>query len=165
VPLLFSAAGRLEPPGPSLAAAFTLGYTGFIVGPAGDRHPRRPVRAAPKTLALLVWRRSPSPRSAAAPRPPSRALRPTSADRDARGAVSALDEVLVDGGAVEVGPADRRAARAVRAAEVRPVDERAADREARGRVGAGDEALVAPLPFRLARPIVVPDWPLPWFDQ
>jgi predicted MFS family arabinose efflux permease len=33
VPLLFSAAGRLEPPGPSLAAAFTLGYTGFIVGP------------------------------------------------------------------------------------------------------------------------------------
>ena len=33
VPLLFSAAGRLDPPGPSLAAAFTLGYTGFIVGP------------------------------------------------------------------------------------------------------------------------------------
>ena len=33
VPLLFSAAGRLEPAGPSLAAAFTLGYTGFIVGP------------------------------------------------------------------------------------------------------------------------------------
>ena len=33
VPLLFSAAGRLEPPGPSLAATFTLGYTGFIVGP------------------------------------------------------------------------------------------------------------------------------------
>jgi fucose permease len=33
VPLLFSAAGRLEPPNPSLAAAFTLGYTGFIVGP------------------------------------------------------------------------------------------------------------------------------------
>ncbi len=33
VPLLFSAAGRLEPPSPSLAAAFTLGYTGFIVGP------------------------------------------------------------------------------------------------------------------------------------
>jgi predicted MFS family arabinose efflux permease len=33
VPLLFSAAGRIDPPGPSLAAAFTLGYTGFIVGP------------------------------------------------------------------------------------------------------------------------------------
>ncbi len=33
VPLLFSAAGRLEPPSPSLAATFTLGYTGFIVGP------------------------------------------------------------------------------------------------------------------------------------
>jgi predicted MFS family arabinose efflux permease len=33
VPLLFSAAGRVDPPGPSLAAAFTLGYTGFIVGP------------------------------------------------------------------------------------------------------------------------------------
>jgi predicted MFS family arabinose efflux permease len=32
VPLLFSAAGRIDPPGPSLAAAFTLGYTGFIVG-------------------------------------------------------------------------------------------------------------------------------------
>jgi predicted MFS family arabinose efflux permease len=33
VPLLFSASGRIDPPGPSLAAAFTLGYTGFIVGP------------------------------------------------------------------------------------------------------------------------------------
>ena len=33
VPLLFSAAGRLKPPSPSLAAAFTLGYTGFIAGP------------------------------------------------------------------------------------------------------------------------------------
>lgn len=33
VPLLFSAAGRLEPSGPSLASAFTLGYLGFIVGP------------------------------------------------------------------------------------------------------------------------------------
>ena len=33
VPLLFSAAGRIEPSSPSLAAAFTLGYTGFIVGP------------------------------------------------------------------------------------------------------------------------------------
>jgi predicted MFS family arabinose efflux permease len=33
VPLLFSAAGRIPPAGPSLAAVFTLGYTGFIVGP------------------------------------------------------------------------------------------------------------------------------------
>ena len=33
VPVLFSAAGAIDPPGPSLAAAFTLGYTGFIVGP------------------------------------------------------------------------------------------------------------------------------------
>jgi fucose permease len=33
VPLLFTAAGKIDPPGPSLAAAFTLGYTGFIVGP------------------------------------------------------------------------------------------------------------------------------------
>jgi MFS family permease len=33
VPLLFSAAGRVEPAGPSLAAAFTVGYAGFIVGP------------------------------------------------------------------------------------------------------------------------------------
>ncbi len=52
-PLLFSAAGRIDPPGPSLAAAFTLGYTGFIVGP--------PVIGVlsdqiglPRTLALLV---------------------------------------------------------------------------------------------------------------
>jgi len=53
VPLLFSAAGRLEPPNPSLAAAFTLGYTGFIVGPPligllSD------ALGLPKTLALLV---------------------------------------------------------------------------------------------------------------
>jgi MFS family permease len=53
VPLLFSAAGRLQPPGPSLAAAFTLGYTGFIVGPpaigiASDRI------GLPQTLWLLV---------------------------------------------------------------------------------------------------------------
>jgi MFS family permease len=53
VPLLFSAAGRLEPPGPSLAATFTIGYTGFIVGPPligvlADR------AGLPKTLALLV---------------------------------------------------------------------------------------------------------------
>ncbi len=33
VPLLFSAAGRVPPSSPSLAAVFTLGYTGFIVGP------------------------------------------------------------------------------------------------------------------------------------
>jgi fucose permease len=33
VPILFSAAGRHEPSGPSLAAVFTVGYTGFIVGP------------------------------------------------------------------------------------------------------------------------------------
>jgi Major Facilitator Superfamily len=33
VPLLFSAAGRMPPSGPSLAAVFTVGYTGFIVGP------------------------------------------------------------------------------------------------------------------------------------
>jgi fucose permease len=53
-PLLFSAAGRIDPPGPSLAAAFTLGYTGFIVGP--------PVIGVlsdqiglPRTLALLVF--------------------------------------------------------------------------------------------------------------
>jgi predicted MFS family arabinose efflux permease len=52
VPILFSAAGRHEPPGPSLAAVFTVGYTGFIVGP--------PVVGAladaiglPETLALL----------------------------------------------------------------------------------------------------------------
>jgi len=33
VPLLFSAARRVPPSGPSLAAVFTVGYTGFIVGP------------------------------------------------------------------------------------------------------------------------------------
>jgi MFS family permease len=53
VPLLFSAAGRRDPPGPSLAATFTIGYTGFIVGPPligllADRE------GLPKTLALLV---------------------------------------------------------------------------------------------------------------
>ena len=53
VPLLFSAAGRIDPPGPSLAAAFTLGYTGFIVGPPiigvlSDQ------AGLPQTLALLV---------------------------------------------------------------------------------------------------------------
>ena len=53
VPLLFSAAGRIDPPGPSLAAAFTLGYTGFIVGPPfigllSDR------TGLPQTLAVLL---------------------------------------------------------------------------------------------------------------
>jgi predicted MFS family arabinose efflux permease len=53
VPLLFSAAGRFEPPNPSLAAAFTLGYTGFIFGPPvigilSDRI------GLPRTLTLLV---------------------------------------------------------------------------------------------------------------
>jgi predicted MFS family arabinose efflux permease len=33
VPILFSAAGRHEPAAPSLAAVFTVGYTGFILGP------------------------------------------------------------------------------------------------------------------------------------
>jgi predicted MFS family arabinose efflux permease len=53
VPLLFSAAGRIDPPGPSLAAAFTVGYTGFIVGPpviglVSDQ------AGLPQTLALLI---------------------------------------------------------------------------------------------------------------
>ncbi len=53
VPLLFSAAGRIDPPGPSLAAAFTLGYTGFIVGPPligvlADRI------GLPQTLAFVI---------------------------------------------------------------------------------------------------------------
>jgi predicted MFS family arabinose efflux permease len=52
VPILFSAAGRHEPAGPSLAAVFTVGYTGFIVGP-----PLIGVLAdtigLPETLALL----------------------------------------------------------------------------------------------------------------
>jgi len=53
VPLLFSAAGRFDPPGPSLAAAFTLGYTGFIVGPPiiGGLSDQT---GLPKTLALLM---------------------------------------------------------------------------------------------------------------
>jgi hypothetical protein len=33
VPIMFSAAGRVPPTGPSLAAVFTMGYTGFIAGP------------------------------------------------------------------------------------------------------------------------------------
>src|SRR4029079_13726619 len=53
VPLLFSAAGRHDPPGPSLAATYTVGYTGFIVGPpvigfVADRI------GLPWTLSLLV---------------------------------------------------------------------------------------------------------------
>ena len=52
VPILFSAAGRHEPSGPSLAAVFTVGYTGFIVGPPmigalGD------TIGLPETLGLL----------------------------------------------------------------------------------------------------------------
>ena len=63
VPLLFSAAGRVPPSGPSLAAVFTLGYTGFIVGPpligvladgaslpARPLHPVRRSRSASRVL-------------------------------------------------------------------------------------------------------------------
>jgi hypothetical protein len=53
VPLLFSAAGRVPPAGPSLAAVFTVGYTAFIAGP-----PVIGVLAdqigLPQTLSLLV---------------------------------------------------------------------------------------------------------------
>jgi predicted MFS family arabinose efflux permease len=52
-PLLFSAAGRIDPPGPSLAAAFTLGYTGFIVGPPAIGVLSDQI-GLPRTLALLV---------------------------------------------------------------------------------------------------------------
>jgi hypothetical protein len=53
VPLLFSAAGRVPPAGPSLAAVFTVGYTAFIAGPPligflADRI------GLPQTLSLLV---------------------------------------------------------------------------------------------------------------
>jgi predicted MFS family arabinose efflux permease len=53
VPLLFSAAGRVEPASLSLAAAFTVGYTGFIVGPPvigllADQF------GLPQTLSLLL---------------------------------------------------------------------------------------------------------------
>jgi predicted MFS family arabinose efflux permease len=53
VPLLFSAAGRVPPAGPSLAAVFTVGYTAFIAGPPvigflADRI------GLPETLSLLV---------------------------------------------------------------------------------------------------------------
>lgn len=53
VPLLFSAAGRIHPPGPSLAAAFTLGYTGFVVGPPVIGLLSDQI-GLPRTLALLV---------------------------------------------------------------------------------------------------------------
>ena len=53
VPLLFSAAGRVNPPGLSLAAAFTLGYTGFIVGPPVIGLLSDQV-GLPRTLSLLV---------------------------------------------------------------------------------------------------------------
>lgn len=33
VPIMFSAAGRVPPAGPSLAAVFTVGYLGFVAGP------------------------------------------------------------------------------------------------------------------------------------
>jgi predicted MFS family arabinose efflux permease len=52
-PLLFSAAGRIDPPGPSLAAAFTLGYTGFIVGPPAIGVLSDQV-GLPRTLSLVV---------------------------------------------------------------------------------------------------------------
>jgi predicted MFS family arabinose efflux permease len=54
VPLLFSAAGRIEPSSPSLAAAFTLGYTGFIVGPPTIGILSDQV-SLPRTLTLLVF--------------------------------------------------------------------------------------------------------------
>jgi MFS family permease len=53
VPLLFSAAGRVDPPGPSLAATFTVGYTGFIVGPPLIGFMADQI-GLPETLSLLV---------------------------------------------------------------------------------------------------------------
>jgi fucose permease len=53
VPLLFSAAGRIDPPGHSLAAVFTLGYTGFVVGPPFIGVVSDQVGLAP-TLGVLV---------------------------------------------------------------------------------------------------------------
>ena len=53
VPLLFSAAGRVEPPGPSLAAVFTVGYVGFIVGPPMIGF-LADAMGLPQTLGLLV---------------------------------------------------------------------------------------------------------------
>ena len=86
--LLFTAAGRIDSPGPSLAAAFTLGYTGFIVGP--------PVIGAlsdqaglPQTLALLILALitvsvlGGKPSAAAMRgRPPPQRLRPSRSSRD-----------------------------------------------------------------------------------
>jgi predicted MFS family arabinose efflux permease len=54
VPLLFSAAGRLDPPGPSLAATFTVGYTGFIIGPPVIGFVSDQI-GLPQTLTLLVF--------------------------------------------------------------------------------------------------------------
>jgi MFS family permease len=53
VPLLFTAAGRVDPPGRSLAAAFTFGYTGFVVGPPVIGFLSDRIGLSP-TLALLV---------------------------------------------------------------------------------------------------------------
>jgi hypothetical protein len=53
VPLLFSAAGRVPPPGPSLAAVFTVGYTAFIAGPPVIGFLADQI-GLPETLALLV---------------------------------------------------------------------------------------------------------------
>ena len=57
VPILFSAAGRHEPSGPSLAAVFTVGYTGFIVGPPLIGVARRHDRPAGDARAALPRRR------------------------------------------------------------------------------------------------------------
>lgn len=53
VPLLFSAAGRVPPAGPSLAAVFTVGYTGFIAGPPVIGFLADHI-GLPETLGLLV---------------------------------------------------------------------------------------------------------------
>jgi predicted MFS family arabinose efflux permease len=84
VPLLFSAAGRIDPPGPSLAAAFTLGYSGFIVGPpvigllsdrTGLAQTLALLVAAPVAVTLLAGRamgRATAPRTATASLPSAR---------------------------------------------------------------------------------------------
>jgi hypothetical protein len=54
VPILFSAAGRHEPAGPSLAAVFTVGYTGFILGPPLIGGLADTI-GLPETLALLCF--------------------------------------------------------------------------------------------------------------
>ena len=86
VPLLFSAAGRLDPPGPSLAAAFTVGYTGFIVGPPVIGFLADQI-GLPQTLSLLVARRARG-RGARRPRHGSQA-----ADRAADRALPKADAV------------------------------------------------------------------------